>query len=110
VFGCGGDRDSGKRSAMGRVAGELADVLIVTNDNPRSEDPQQIADDILKGVVGDVTVTLDRQIAVTRAVEIANAGDTVLIAGKGHETTQVIGDQVIPMDDRVLVSKAQGAP
>lgn len=93
VFGCGGDRDRGKRSMMGAVAARLADKIIITDDNPRSEDPEQIATDILEGI-GDaagIEVMHNRSSAIAAAVKLAGADDVVLIAGKGHETTQQIG-------------------
>jgi UDP-N-acetylmuramoyl-L-alanyl-D-glutamate--2,6-diaminopimelate ligase len=100
VFGCGGDRDRGKRPVMGRVASERADVVIVTSDNPRSEDPDAIIDEILSGVTGDVEVEPDRRQAIARAIEAARDGDVVLIAGKGHEQGQELADRTIPFDDR----------
>jgi len=104
VFGCGGDRDRAKRPLMGRVATSLSDVVIVTSDNPRSEDPELIIDDIVREVpIGATLRVTDRAQAIVQAVAIATAGDVVLIAGKGHETTQIIGDQVLAFDDRVHV-------
>jgi UDP-N-acetylmuramoyl-L-alanyl-D-glutamate--2,6-diaminopimelate ligase len=100
VFGCGGDRDRGKRPLMGRIASELADVAIVTSDNPRSEDPQAIIDEILAGVTGEVEVELDRAAAIEHALSAADDGDVVLIAGKGHEQGQEFADRTIPFDDR----------
>jgi UDP-N-acetylmuramoyl-L-alanyl-D-glutamate--2,6-diaminopimelate ligase len=100
VFGCGGDRDRGKRPLMGRIASELADLAIVTSDNPRSEDPQAIIDEILAGVEGDVEVEPDRAAAIERAISAADGGDVVLIAGKGHEQGQEFADRTIPFDDR----------
>jgi UDP-N-acetylmuramoyl-L-alanyl-D-glutamate--2,6-diaminopimelate ligase len=100
VVGAGGDRDRGKRPLMGRLASELADVAIVTSDNPRSEDPQAIIDEILGGVVGDVDVEPDRAAAIARAIELAQEGDVVLIAGKGAEQGQELADRTIPFDDR----------
>jgi UDP-N-acetylmuramoyl-L-alanyl-D-glutamate--2,6-diaminopimelate ligase len=100
VFGCGGDRDRGKRPIMGRIASELADVAIVTSDNPRSEEPQAIIDEILEGVIGEVEVEPDRTAAIARAISLANEGDVVLIAGKGHEQGQEFADRTIPFDDR----------
>jgi UDP-N-acetylmuramoyl-L-alanyl-D-glutamate--2,6-diaminopimelate ligase len=100
VFGCGGDRDREKRPQMGRIATELADLVIVTNDNPRSEDPQAIIDAIVAGAVSDVDVEPDRADAITRAVELAREGDVVVIAGKGAEPGQQFGDRVVPFDDR----------
>jgi len=100
VFGCGGDRDRGKRPLMGRIASELADLAIVTSDNPRSEDPQAIIDEILAGIDGDVEVEPDRAAAIERAISAAEGGDVVLIAGKGHEQGQEFADRTIPFDDR----------
>lgn len=108
VFGCGGDRDRGKRPEMGRIASQFADIVIVTTDNPRSESPYKIAEDILSGVAGDVDVLveLDRARAIQLAVGLAGPGDTVLIAGKGHETYQVFADRVIHFDDREVARQA----
>jgi UDP-N-acetylmuramoyl-L-alanyl-D-glutamate--2,6-diaminopimelate ligase len=100
VFGCGGDRDRGKRPLMGRIACELADVAIVTSDNPRSEEPRAIIDEILAGVTGEVEVEPDRAAAIERALTLADEGDVVLIAGKGHEQGQEFADRTIPFDDR----------
>lgn len=104
VFGCGGDRDRAKRPLMGAVAVEGADLVIVTSDNPRSEDPMAIIDDIVAGIATEgmqrVRVEQDRSIAIETALRIAHPGDVVVVAGKGHETTQTIGDQVIEFDDR----------
>ena len=102
VFGCGGDRDRGKRPEMARVACVLADHVIITSDNPRSEDPQAIVDEALAGADGEVEVELDRRAAIARAIERACPGDVVLIAGKGHEQGQEIGGVVTPFDDRVV--------
>jgi UDP-N-acetylmuramoyl-L-alanyl-D-glutamate--2,6-diaminopimelate ligase len=113
VFGCGGDRDSGKRPEMGRIAGAGADVAIVTSDNPRSEDPEVIIAEVVEGVReaasrGSVEciVQRDRELAIQRAIELATAGDVVLVAGKGHETSQVIGEEVISFDDRRVAQEA----
>lgn len=108
VFGCGGDRDRGKRPQMGRIASKFADVAIITTDNPRSESPHKIAHDILQGVVGqaDIVVELDRASAIRRAVSLARPGDAVLIAGKGHETYQVFADRIIHFDDREIAEQA----
>jgi UDP-N-acetylmuramoyl-L-alanyl-D-glutamate--2,6-diaminopimelate ligase len=106
VFGCGGDRDREKRPQMGRIASELADVVIVTNDNPRSEDPQSIIDAILAGTVGEVEVEPDRARAIEQAIETAREGDVVLIAGKGAEQGQEFADRVIPFDDREAAREA----
>ena len=100
VFGCGGDRDRGKRPVMGRIASELADLAIVTSDNPRSEDPAAIIDEILAGVTREVEVEPDRAAAIERALSEAAEGDVVLIAGKGHEQGQEFADRTIPFDDR----------
>jgi UDP-N-acetylmuramoyl-L-alanyl-D-glutamate--2,6-diaminopimelate ligase len=114
VFGCGGDRDKGKRAPMGRVVSELADLAIVTSDNPRSEDPARIVAEIVTGMkrkgterpAAEVMVEVDRRAAIHTAVARARAGDVVLIAGKGHETTQTIGNQVLEFDDRTVALEA----
>ena len=95
LFGCGGDRDKGKRQIMGKIASETADSIILTNDNPRSEDPQSIVNDILAGtkVENDVQVILDRGDAIKSAVQTLGEEEALLVAGKGHETTQVIGSR-----------------
>ena len=101
VFGAGGDRDQGKRPEMGRVAIELSDVVIVTDDNPRSEDPARIRADIVAGAP-DATEVPGRREAIAEAIRIARPGDIVLVAGKGHETGQIIGDKVLPFDDALV--------
>lgn len=109
VFGCGGDRDRGKRVPMGRASGRLADVTVVTSDNPRGEDPAGIAETVLEGVDaegGHRFLELDRGRAIERAVAMARPGDVVLIAGKGHENTQVIQGRAVPFDDRVVAAEA----
>ncbi len=109
VFGCGGERDQGKRPAMGQVAHQLADQVILTNDNPRREDPARIAAQVQAGVHGagaDWQVCLDRQEAVERAVCSAHEDDIVIIAGKGHEVTQELADSVVAMADAQLVRRA----
>jgi UDP-N-acetylmuramoyl-L-alanyl-D-glutamate--2,6-diaminopimelate ligase len=106
VFGCGGDRDAGKRPLMGRIASELADVPIVTSDNPRSEDPAAIAAAVLAGMEGEPEVELDRRAAILRALELAAPGDVVVIAGKGNEPGQEIAGRVMPFDDREVASEA----
>lgn len=111
VFGCGGDRDKTKRPLMGQIAGRLADVVIVTSDNPRSEAPELICEAVGAGVrqtIGDKPweMIIDRRQAIVRAVEIARAGDTVLIAGKGHESCQILKDATIPFDDREEAARA----
>lgn len=104
VFGCGGDRDPDKRPLMGAAAAGNADVIVVTSDNPRREDPQAIVDAVVDGIErryrGRVSVVLDRRDAIEQAIGAAVPGDVVVIAGKGHETTQTIGDRVLPFDDR----------
>ena len=100
VVGAGGDRDRGKRPVMGRLASELADVAIVTSDNPRSEDPAAIAAEIAAGAEGEVEVELDRAAAIGHAIELARPGDVVLIAGKGAEQGQEFADRTVPFDDR----------
>ena len=100
VFGAGGDRDREKRPLMGRIAAERADIAIVTSDNPRSEDPLSIIEDVLQGAGLDVEVDPDRRSAIRRAVEVAQPGDVVVIAGKGHEQGQEIAGFVHPFDDR----------
>jgi UDP-N-acetylmuramoyl-L-alanyl-D-glutamate--2,6-diaminopimelate ligase len=108
VFGCGGDRDAAKRPLMGRVAAELADRVIITSDNPRSEDPRAIISAVRDGVPpgASVATELDRRRAIETALHEAGPGDVVLIAGKGHETTQVVGDERLPFDDRVVARDA----
>lgn len=105
VFGCGGDRDRGKRPRMAAVAAELADRIIITSDNPRSEDPRTIIDDILKGLPShaDYTVEADRETAIRLALTESASGDIVLIAGKGHETYQEINGELFEFDDAGLV-------
>jgi UDP-N-acetylmuramoyl-L-alanyl-D-glutamate--2,6-diaminopimelate ligase len=118
VFGCGGNRDRGKRPEMGRIAALRSDVVVVTSDNPRNEDPGAILSDILPGLRtegflegrGEVAwddgyflVIPDRKAAIDRALSLARPGDTVAIAGKGHENVQIIGDRSLPFDDREIV-------
>jgi UDP-N-acetylmuramoyl-L-alanyl-D-glutamate--2,6-diaminopimelate ligase len=124
VFGCGGDRDRTKRPLMGAVAGRMSDVVVVTSDNPRTEDPMRIIEEVLRGIPGaaertgasrpgprvaargpEVLAIVDRGDAVARAIELARPGDLVIVAGKGHEKTQTIGDRELPFDD-VEISKA----
>ena len=106
VFGCGGDRDRGKRPLMGRIASELADVAILTSDNPRSEDPLAIIEEVLGGVSGAIEVEPDRAAAIELAVGAARDGDVVVIAGKGHEQGQEFADRTIPFDDRQVARDA----
>ncbi|MCG2712363.1 MAG: hypothetical protein L6416_08600 [Candidatus Omnitrophica bacterium] len=105
VFGCGGNRDKKKRPLMGQVASELSDFLVITNDNPRKEDPEIIIDNIVSGFPAGFTryerIT-DREKAIERALNLAAAGDFVLIAGKGHETNQVFKDKTIEFDDKKI--------
>ena len=104
VFGCGGDRDRGKRAEMGKVAEEGADLVIITNDNPRTEDPEQILDDIEKGMhPGRHLRIVKRKAAIRRALGEAADGDVVLLAGKGHETYQIIGATKLPFDEKMIV-------
>lgn len=106
VFGCGGDRDPYKRPEMGRIAARHSDRVWITSDNPRTEDPLKIIDQIVSGVAPEhrshVKVVSDRKQAITEALQEAKAGDLVLIAGKGHETYQICGTQKIPFDDRIV--------
>jgi UDP-N-acetylmuramoyl-L-alanyl-D-glutamate--2,6-diaminopimelate ligase len=106
VFGCGGDRDRGKRPIMGKISTELSDFTIITSDNPRGEDPEAIIREIEKGAVGKNYMKIpDRQEAIKAALSIAKKGDAVLIAGKGHETYQIIGDKKIHFDDREIAKE-----
>ena len=106
VFGCGGDRDREKRPIMGRIAGELADLAIVTSDNPRSEDPRAIIAEIVAGTGDDLEIVPDRREAIARAIESAAPGDVVVIAGKGHEQGQQFRDRTVPFDDREVAREA----
>jgi UDP-N-acetylmuramoyl-L-alanyl-D-glutamate--2,6-diaminopimelate ligase len=107
VFGAGGDRDRGKRPAMGRIAGELADVAIVTSDNPRSEDPEAIIAEVVAGMAATPATEPDRRAAIERAVATADDGDVVVIAGKGHEQGQEFaGGHKIPFDDVAVAREA----
>jgi UDP-N-acetylmuramoyl-L-alanyl-D-glutamate--2,6-diaminopimelate ligase len=121
VFGCGGDRDRTKRPLMGAVAARLSDLVIVTSDNPRSEDAARIIEEIQRGIVtpadrlgargpkGTPSIAIvDRREAIARAIQEARAGDLVLIAGKGHEKYQVIGDKTLPFDDVEVARAALG--
>jgi len=106
VFGAGGDRDRSKRPVMGAVAAQRADVVIVTSDNPRSEDPLAIIQDVLQGAGMGVEIDPDRRSAIHRAVSLAGPGDVVVIAGKGHEQGQEAGGSVTPFDDRAVAREA----
>lgn len=108
VFGCGGDRDRAKRPLMGKIVGKLSDIAIVTSDNPRSERPEKIIDDILEGMgnsKADYKVIIDRHQAIKVAISQAKKGDIVLIAGKGHETGQIFADKIVPFDDRLVAKE-----
>ena len=107
VFGCGGDRDKGKRPIMGRIAAAGADVAVVTSDNPRTEDPVAIIDDIEQGMAGVAHLRIvDRLEAIHTALGQADAGDTILLAGKGHEDYQILGTRKVPFDEREIVRNA----
>ena len=114
VFGCGGDRDRTKRPLMGAVAGRLSDVIVITSDNPRGEDPGRIIDEIQRGLTADtrrdrdqrLLAIVDRREAIAEAIALARPGDLVLVAGKGHEKYQVIGGQVLPFDDVAVAREA----
>lgn len=106
IFGCGGDRDRTKRPKMGRIAGELADHTIVTSDNPRTEDPQSILDEIVPGFESrNFEVIVDRREAIAKALKTAKPGEVILIAGKGHEDYQILKTGKIPFDERVIVKE-----
>jgi UDP-N-acetylmuramoyl-L-alanyl-D-glutamate--2,6-diaminopimelate ligase len=106
VFGCGGDRDRTKRPRMGKVAGELADLVIITSDNPRGEDPKAITDEIAAGIeTKNYAIVIDRAEAIRRSLSEARDGDCVLIAGKGHETYQVLMNTTVVFDDREVAKK-----
>jgi UDP-N-acetylmuramoyl-L-alanyl-D-glutamate--2,6-diaminopimelate ligase len=112
VFGCGGDRDRGKRPLMGEVAARLADLAVLTSDNPRSEDPEAIIKAIEEGAQrtgGRYIVEPDRRQAIRIALAEARPGDVVVIAGKGHETGQEFSDRVVPFDDRTVASEELAA-
>ena len=108
LFGCGGDRDRVKRPIMGHIAGSLADLVIITSDNPRTEDPEAILDEIEKGLVGMETPyerICDRTEAIHRAIDLAQKGDVILLAGKGHEDYQIVGHEKRHMDEREIVAQ-----
>jgi UDP-N-acetylmuramoyl-L-alanyl-D-glutamate--2,6-diaminopimelate ligase len=114
VFGCGGDRDRTKRPLMGAVAGRLSDLIVITSDNPRREDPNRIIEEIQRGITPDtrrdsaqrILTIAERGAAIARAIELARAGDLVLIAGKGHEKYQVVGERALPFDDVLVAQEA----
>jgi UDP-N-acetylmuramoyl-L-alanyl-D-glutamate--2,6-diaminopimelate ligase len=114
VFGCGGDRDRTKRPLMGAVARRLSDLVVITSDNPRTEDPGRIIEEIQRGITPDTRrggdqpflAIADRRLAVARAIELARPGDVVLVAGKGHEKYQIIGNQSLPFDDVAVAREA----
>ena len=114
VFGAGGDRDRTKRPLMGAVAGRLSDLIVITSDNPRSEDPNRIIEEIQRGITPDtrrdsaqaLLTIVDRGAAIAKAIELARSGDVVLVAGKGHEKYQVIGDRTLPFDDVAVAREA----
>ncbi len=106
VFGCGGDRDPSKRPIMGKIAQRLSDIAILTSDNPRTEDPHKIIEDVLKGMDGNnYLVEENRELAIVKAIEIAKTNDIILIAGKGHEAYQILGRKKIHFDDREIARR-----
>lgn len=108
VFGCGGDRDSRKRPKMAKVSGEIADYTIITSDNPRTEDPVKIVEDVEKGIIGiteNYEVIVDRKEAIKKAIEMCKKEDLVVLAGKGHEDYQIIGTEKYPFDERVIIKE-----
>jgi UDP-N-acetylmuramoyl-L-alanyl-D-glutamate--2,6-diaminopimelate ligase len=107
VFGCGGDRDKAKRPVMGKIAQDFADQVVITSDNPRSEDPREIVDMIVQGMLQSkqIHIELDRRRAIAFAIRQSKAGDTILVAGKGHEDYQDIGGVKHPFDDRTVVKE-----
>ncbi len=109
LFGCGGDRDKTKRPLMGSVAARLADYVIVTSDNPRTEDPDEIIKDVLVGLRGSTTpykVITNRVEAIKFAIKNACSGDIIVLAGKGHETYQILATETIHLDEREVVAEA----
>jgi UDP-N-acetylmuramoyl-L-alanyl-D-glutamate--2,6-diaminopimelate ligase len=111
VFGCGGDRDRAKRPEMARIAVEGADLVVITSDNPRTEDPERIMDDMEAGMGGAHHLRItDREEAIQEALAGAGKGDTVLLAGKGHETYQIVGSTKHHFDERAIVHAALRGP
>jgi UDP-N-acetylmuramoyl-L-alanyl-D-glutamate--2,6-diaminopimelate ligase len=114
LFGCGGDRDRTKRPLMGAVASRLSDVLVITSDNPRREDPERIIEEIQRGITADTRrdattlAIVDRRAAIAKAIEVARPGDMVLLAGKGHEKYQILGDAHVPFDDVAVAREFLG--
>ena len=110
VFGCGGDRDQGKRPLMAKVAEDYADQIVVTSDNPRTENPQKIIDEVVAGFDSEskIKVIADRGDAIAYAIEQAHEKDVVLIAGKGHERIQIMADKTIEFDDREIARECLG--
>ncbi|HZK57161.1 MAG TPA: cyanophycin synthetase, partial [Clostridia bacterium] len=111
VFGCGGDRDKTKRAIMGEISGRLSDYTIITSDNPRTEEPLSIMKMIEKGVIKvtkKYNMIEDRKIAIQHAIKTAVGNDIIIIAGKGHETTQTIGNRILPFDDYKIVLQVAG--
>ena len=108
LFGCGGNRDTDKRAKMGKIASELADSVILTSDNPRNEDGQTIIDDIQSGLKEgfEADIILDRELAIQTAITTLSEDECLLIAGKGHETTQTIGAQILPFSDIEVAQNA----
>ena len=106
VFGCGGDRDSGKRPMMGEISGKIADYTIITSDNPRTEEPEKIVSQIEEGIKktkGKYEVVVDRIEAIEKAIKMANKRDIIILAGKGHEPYQEINGVKYPFDERIIV-------
>src|SRR6185436_1337963 len=115
LFGCGGERDRTKRPLMGAVASRMSDVLVITSDNPRHEDPERIIEEIQRGITVDTKrddattfAIADRRAAIAKAIEVARQGDMVLLAGKGHEKYQVLGDDHVPFDDVAVAREFLG--
>ncbi|MEC8974516.1 MAG: cyanophycin synthetase, partial [Actinomycetota bacterium] len=108
IFGCGGDRDRSKRPEMARAAESYADQVIITSDNPRNEDPKRIIEEAMAGFKQPdaVTIEIDRKLAIQTTINSSQAGEVIVIAGKGAETTQQIGDKLVPFDDRVIAREA----